>query len=67
MGRGEDVTPVNKTILGHNSGFLGLPYYELVLIIEKWDPLWVNGNISFPSHLADYFHGLDKDILIIKE
>lgn len=28
------------------------------VVIEKWAPLWVTGNI---------FHGLDKDILITKE
>ena len=41
-------------------------YYELVTIIEKQGMLSVMGNIS-AFHMVDYFHGLNKDILVTKE
>ena len=63
----ENITLLDKTIPGHIPGFLGSPYYELVIIIEKWGSLQVTGNISSPSPMADYFCGLDHDILITKE
>jgi len=53
-------------IPGQIPEFLGSPYYELATIIEKWGPLGVMGNIS-PFCMADYFHRLSKDILVIKE
>lgn len=65
--KGESITPLNKTIPVHIPGFLGSPYYELASIIEKWGPLRVTGNISSPSRMLDYFHGLDKAILVTKE
>lgn len=66
MGRGEDVTPPHKMILGQVPGFVGSPYYELGITIEKWGSLHVMRNIS-PYHMAGYFQGLNKDILIMKE
>jgi len=65
--KGENITPLDKTIPGQIPGFLGSPYYALATIVEKWCPLWVTGNISSPSHMADYCHGLDKDVLVTKE
>lgn len=64
---GEHYRPPDKTIPRQIPGFWGSPHYELVTIIEKWSPLWVMGNIPFPSCMADYFNGLSKDILVTKE
>lgn len=64
---GENITPLEKTISGHIPGFLGSPYHKLVVIPDKWGPLQVCGNVSSPSHIADNFRGLDKDIVITKE
>ena len=66
MGQGGEHYPLDKMIPGQIPGFLGSPYYELMAIIEKWGPLWVIGNMS-PFHMADYFQGLHRDILITKE
>ena len=46
--------------------FVGSPYYELVVIVEKWGPLHVMGNISL-YRMADYFLGVSKDGLVTKE
>ena len=65
--QGENITPLDKTIPGRIPGFLESPYYEHAAIIGKWGPLRVTENISSPSYAVDYFHGLDKDILVLKE
>ena len=53
-------------IPGQIPGFVGSPCYELAVITEKWSPLCVVGNIS-PHCMADYFQGLNKDMLIMEE
>ena len=58
--------PLDKMIPGEIPGFLESPYYELATIIEKWGPLRVRRNISL-FHTAEYFQGLEKDVLITKE
>ena len=64
MGQGGEHYPLDKMIPGQIPGFLGSPYYKLKTSIEKWGPLCVMGNIS-PFCMAEYFRGLDKDILYI--
>jgi len=64
--RGENTTPLDKMIPGQILGFLGSPYYELAPLIEKWGPLWVIESMSLFC-MADYFHGLHRDMLIMKE
>ena len=64
--RGKNTTPLHKMIPGQIPGFLGSPCYELATTIEKWDHLHVMGNISL-FHMVEYFQGLNKDIIIIKE
>ena len=61
-----NATPLDKIIPGEIPGFLGSPYYELATIIEKWGPLRVMRNISL-FRMAEYFQGLEKDVLITKE
>lgn len=64
--KGEKIGPIDKTLLRHIPGFLG--YYAIVAIAEKWGPLWDNGSIfQSLSCMAEYFYGLDKDVLITKE
>jgi len=61
-----NTTPLDKMIPGQIPGFLASPYYEVAPHFEKWDPLWVIENMS-PFCMADYFHGLHRDMLITKE
>ncbi|XP_042682678.1 leucine-rich repeat-containing protein 2 [Centrocercus urophasianus] len=60
----EKNTPLEKMTPRQIPGFVGSPCYAV--IIEKRDPLHVLGSIS-PYHMADYFQGLSKDVLINKE
>ena len=53
-------------IPGQIPEFLGSPYYELATIIEKRGPQRIIGSMS-PFRMADYFQGLHRDILIIRE
>jgi len=61
-----NTTPLDKMIPGQIPGFLASPSYEVAPLIEKWGPLRVIENMS-PFCMADYFHGLHRDMLIMKE
>jgi len=64
---GENIASLDKTIPGLISAFLGSPHYELATIIGKWGPLHVTGSTSSTFPMTDYFHELNKDILVTKE